>query len=87
MDTRIFLIVALCFSFSTALNGCSSTSQTQRLDWNAPTSVGGAALKTLQCVKDTQIDFNFPQATSGFLNVTSNNGSGTFQQLKFVRVG
>lgn len=64
---------------------CAANAATQRFVWDAPTSVSGAVLSALTCVKDTQIDFTTPQTTNANLPVTSlTGGATTYQYLSFV---
>jgi len=69
-----------CFT-AVACAICQPLSETISFDYRGVTSVNGYLLDTLQCVKDTQIDFNFPQAAIGSINITTNPGATGYKDL------
>jgi hypothetical protein len=72
-----------CFT-AVACAICQPLSETISFDYRGVTSVNGYLLDTLQCVKDTQIDFNFPQAAIGSINITTNPGATGYKDLMLV---
>lgn len=84
MEIRnIFGVLLLLLGIANC-NVCSSSNEAQQFDWNGATAVQDSKMNALQCVKDTQIDFNFPSASTGNLEVHNMSSAG-YLQYHFVR--
>jgi cytochrome c oxidase assembly protein Cox11 len=79
MEIRNILVVLLLVVGIAFGNVCQGRNLSQQFDWNGATAVDSKKMSELTCNKDTQIDFNFPQAATGNLAVTVISTSGHLQ--------
>lgn len=69
------LLLLACLAVN-VFSACDPTTQTATFSYKGATAVKGLSLDGLSCVKDTQIDFNFPMAANGETTVTESSGVG-----------